>query len=275
MTLTINDLTDGGLPKVEVLLEDIDTDVETVTAYRLSGGRELKVSGIIDASVSGGGSWVDFEVPAQAATYRIEYKGAGGVPLGFSESVTVELGFTGCWMHNPFAPTGGARVVLAETAARTLSRPVPGEIVYPRGRRVGVMVTAPRRGLAGVVFDVISSDLDTADRIQAFLGDDTTILTPVICVRPGVDYAGLRVPSPLFLGVLDIAEEGVDVAWGGSVTMQRIRGDEVSRPAPGIFVPLLRRMDIDAYYATRAAIDADNLTRLDIDRNYTLAGFAG
>ena len=276
MTLAINDLTDGpdGFPKVEVLLSGLSGSVARVTAYRFSGGRELRVSGIIDVPVAGAGTWVDHEVPAQQATYRVEYFNSSGVSLGFSESVTVTLGFSGVWMHNPFAPDGGVRVDLMDTALQELSRPVPGRVVHPRGRRVGVMVSGPRHGLSGAVFDVTSHDLGTADRIQAFLGDYTTTTVPVICIRAGVDHAGLRIPSPLFLGVLDIAEEGMDVFWGGEWTRQRIQGDEVSRPAPGLFVPLLTRADLNAYYASRSAMNADNLTRLGINRRYDLAGTA-
>lgn len=275
MTLSINDLTDGGMPKVEVLLDDLDSDVATVTVYRLSRGSEHQVRGIINAPVSGGGSWVDFEVPARTATYRAEFFDHTGLSLGFSDAVTVELGYSGCWMHNPLAPTGGVRVDLALGSGESLSRPVPGQVVYPRGRRVGIAVTSPRRGLAGVPIVVTSHDLETADRIQAFLGGDASIMTPVICIRPGVDYEGLRVPSPLFLAVLDIAEEGVDVFWGGTWTKHHMQGDEAAPPAPGIFVPLLRRVDVDAYYADRDAIDAAYLRRLDIDRDYGLVGTAG
>lgn len=275
MTLTINDLTDGGAPKVEVLLTDLDGAVATVTAYRLSGGTEERVSGVIEAAVAGAGTWIDYEVPAQTATYRVEYFDAGGVSLGFSESVEITLGFSGCWMHNPLNPSGAVRVRLMDTAGASLSRPVPGAVVYPRGRRVGVVVAQPRRGLAGAVFDVYSPDLSTADKIQSFLGSDLVSLPPVICIRMGVDYSGFRVRSPLFLGVFDIAEEGLDVRFGGEATVQRITGDEVARPLPGVFVPLLRRMDLNAFYSDRATLNASYLTRLSANRSYDLAGYAG
>lgn len=276
MTLAINDLTEsGGAPKVEILATALGGDVASVTAYRLSGGAEERVSGVIRAAVAGAGTWVDFEVPAQPATYRLEYFDSGDVSLGFSESVTITLGFTGCWMHNPLAPSGAVKVTLTSEAAGSLSRPVPGSMVYPRGRRVGIMVSSTRRGLAEAVFDVNAYDLNTADKIQAFLGSDGVSLPPVICIRPGVDYSGLRVRSPLFLAVQDIPEEGRDVRWGGTSTIQRIRGDEAARPAPGIFIPLLRRMDANAFYASRAEFNAAYLTRLDANRDYSLAGFAG
>jgi hypothetical protein len=277
MTLAINDLTAGpdDPPKVEVLLTDLDAAVASVTAYRLSNGFELQVRGIIDAAVAGAGTWIDFEVPAQQATYRVEYFDDDGVSLGFSESVTVTLGFSGCWMHNPLNPGGAVKVDLMDTAGAVLSRPVPGAVVYPRGRRVGIAVAQPRRGLAGVVFDVTCHDLDTADQIQAFLGTQGNAMVPVICIRLGVDYVGLRVHSPLFLGVFDIAEEGIDVGWGGTWTRQRMQGDEAAPPAPGLFIPLLRRMDLNAYYASREDLNNDNLTRLAVNRRYDLAGVAG
>lgn len=277
MTLAINVLSDGSVtaPQVEILLTSLDGDVASVTAYRLSGTSEERVSGVIGAAVAGAGTWIDYEVPAQSATYRVQFFDAGGAELGFSESVTVELGFTGCWMHNPLNPGGAVRVVPINTAGKVLSRPVPGAIVYPRGRRVGVIVSQPRRGLSAVVFDVYAEDLATADAIQSFLGSDNVSLPPVICVRMGVDFVGFRVRSPLFLGVLNIAEEDLDLYKGGTSTIQRITGDEVARPLPGVFVPLLRRMDLNAFYATRADLNAAYLTRLAANRDYSLAGYAG
>lgn len=275
MTLQILDLTDGGVPKVEVLVTDLDAGIASVTAYRLANGFDLEVRGIIRAAVSSAGSWIDFEVPAQQATYRVEFFDSDGMSLGLSESVTVTLGYADCWMQNPLAPDGAVKVELLDTAGGVLSRPVPGSMVYPKGRRVGVAVGQPRRGLANTVFDVICRDLDTADRIQAFLGSQGNTLPPVICIRPGVEYAGLRVHSPLYLAVFDIPEEGIDVKWGGTWTRQRIQGDEAAPPAPGIFIPLLRRMDLNAYYASRADLNADNLTRLAVNRRYDIAGYAG
>lgn len=276
MTLAINDITSGPLdpPKVEVLLTGLAPEVASVTVYRISGGFTERVRGVINATVSGAGSWVDFEVPAQLSTYRAEYFDSAGDTLGFSEDAETNLGFSGCWMHNPLAPTGAVRVTLLETAGRSFSRPVPGEIMYPRGRRAGVIVTTPRRGLSGGVFDVFCPDFVSADKVQAFLGGPGVDLPPVVCIRAGLDHRGLRVRSPLFLGVLDIAEEGVDLRMRGEATIQRIQGDEVSPPAPGLFIPLLRRKDVNAFYASREDFNAAYLTRLDANRDYSLAGYS-
>jgi len=52
-------------------------------------------------------------------------------------------------------------------------------------------------------------------------------------------------------------------------------GNEVAPPAPGLLLPTLRRMDIDAAYPTRAARAAAYATRLQRDTDYSKAGFAG
>lgn len=277
MSLAINDITAGpdAPPMVEVVVTGLAPEVATVTGYRLSGGFEEVVGGIIRASVAGAGSWVDYDVPAQQATYRLKLFNAAGEPLGFTDQVSITLGFAGVWMHNPLAPTGAVRVELTAEAGRTLSRPVPGGTVRPRGRRVGVMVTGPRQGLEAADFSVHCDDLRTADRIQAFLGGPQATAVPVICIRIGVDHPGIRVQSPLYLGVLDIPEVDRTLRYGGTSTVQRIVGDEAARPAPGIFIPLLRRKDVNAFYATRSAFDAAYLTRLDANRDYSLAGYAG
>ena len=54
----------------------------------------------------------------------------------------------------------------------------------------------------------------------------------------------------------------------------RIVGDEVAPPAPGLFIPLLRAADVNAFYATAAAANAAYLTASDLNRDYSLAGYA-
>jgi hypothetical protein len=178
------------------------------------------------------------------------------------------------WLHNPLYPQGAVKVELYPTTGEKLSRPVPGSVSRPLGRRVGVVLAEPRQGVTGLTFDVIASDIETADRVQALIGDAARDLTPVVCIRLGKDDARLRVPQPLFLGVLDIAEEGVDVRWGGSTTIQRMQGDEVDPPVPGLFVPLLTAADINVSFVTAAAVNAGHARSIDVNRRYDLAGAA-
>tara|TARA_R110002020_G_scaffold48774_5_gene139039 strand:+ start:1336 stop:2265 length:930 start_codon:yes stop_codon:yes gene_type:complete len=294
----------GLLPRVEVLLENIASGVAFVTIRRTASGRTFLVRGAVLQPVTDAISVVDFECPFnRQIQYVAELFDASGISLGFTspaimgdiesggllpgedefpgEDVFPELGVIGTgvistdtWMHNPLNPDGGVRVQLMDTAARALSRPVPGGVVYPRGRRVGVMVAEPRRGVQGIVLDVFCEDLETADQIQAFLGDYSTTTVPVICVRLGLEDGRMRVPQPLFLGTNDIVEEDVNVRWGGVNTIQRITGSEVAPPAPGLFVPLLTYADLNAFYETYTAFNAAYASYLAASRDYSLAGFA-
>src|SRR5690606_7790592 len=244
-----------------------------VTVYRLAAGREFRMRGAVLAATAGSISRIDFEAPFNVpVTYRAEQFDENGVSLGFTPSATLGDVLEGLppaedlapsedlapgsfvvgtglmsaetWMHNPLNPQGAVKVNLLDTAARSFSRPVPGEVSYPRGRRVGVMLSEPRRGLSGAVFDVWCDTFAEADAVQALIGSFTGSSVPVICVRTGSDNT-VRASMPLFLGVLDITEEDWTVRHGGEVTLQRIQGDEVDPPIPGLFVPLLTRANLN------------------------------
>lgn len=261
----------------------------------------MQVRGMVLLPVSGAVSRIDFEVPFNAVvSYRAELFDESGVSLGFTEPAVLGETFTGLapsedllpgslypeeslsgsgvispftWMHNPLAPEGAVRVSMLDSAAAGISRPTPGTVVYPRGRRVGVMVSEPRRGLSGFVADVYCDSLEDADRVQAMLGDYNTTTVPVLCIRPGLDF-NARITSPLFLGVNDMVEEDWDVRMGAEGTVQRIKGDEVSPPVPGLFIPLLTYADIASFYSSYATFNAAYASYLAASRDYSLAGSA-
>lgn len=262
-------------PFVEVLIDDLVPEADSITVYRLAAGREFQVRGAVRASTVGAFTRIDFEIPFNVpVTYRAEIFDAAGVSMGFTDSATTTLVCADTWMHNPLNPGGGVKVQLLSTAASKLSRPVPGEVSYPLGRRVGVMLSEPRRGLSGAVFDVLTMTNADADLVQDLIGSVSRSLVPVICIRVGSNNP-MRVAMPLFLGVSDIPEEDVSVRYGQEATAQRIAGDEVDPPIPGLFIPLLTRADLNAFFSTRSVLNAGGLTRLDINRLYSLAGTAG
>lgn len=280
---TLTGFTDmNPCPRVEVFFPALAVGTATVTVYRMSGGREYKVRGAVDAVTAGSLSRIDFEAPAVAASYRAEMFDGAGLSLGFTDSASIMLGFEDSVLHNPTAPAGAVKVStgagqsgITSDSARSLSRPVPGSVSYPIGRSVGVIIAEPRRGLAGLVLGVRCSTIADADAVQALLGGYDDRKVPVVCIRLGMKDQGVRIPQPLFLGVLDIAEQGLDVFYGGSQTRQVMQGDEVAPPVPGLYVPLLRRKDINAFFATRAAVKASALTRAAVNRRYDLAGYGG
>jgi len=243
-----------------------------VDVYRSALGRELRMRGGFQAAVSGALTRIDFEIPFNTpVTYWAEMFDVAGLSLGMTDRTTTTLYSTLTWMHNPLDPRGAVQVEMADTAARSFSRPSGGEIVHPLGRSFGVVISSGRSGLRDLVMDCYTATLEDADKVQAMFGTYSRGFVPVACIRVG---STMRVPKPLFLGVLDAVEEDVDIRYGGTFTAHRLTGDEVSPPTPALVVPLLTRADLNSYYPTRAALNADHVSRLEVNRHYSLAGTA-
>lgn len=295
---------DAPCPRVEVYFPTLDGDAATLTVFRTAAGRTHEVRGAVRAATAGSFTRIDFECPFNIlVSYRAEMFDADGISLGFTDATVLpdvidgpvpdddlypsdfffpEEGLIGTgllsaysWLHNPLDPQGAVRVSAVETTGRSLSRPVNGVVSRPMGRRVGVMLSRGRGGLTGFTYDIYAPDLVSADKVQAMLGDYVSSAVPVLCLRVGGFESNMRIPKPLFLGVLDIAEEDLDIRNGGTATIQRMTGDEVAPPVPGLFIPLLTNADLNAYYASNAALMADNLSNGATNRRYDLAGFAG
>lgn len=289
-------------PRVEVFFEDFTPGTTHVTVYRLAGGREFQVRGAVMAPTGGTLTRIDFEVPFnRAVTYRAEQFDAAGLSLGFTPSSTlgdvleglppaVDLAPEGdlppgvttvgtglisreTWVHNPLNPQGALRVELGGGSAQQVLRSTPGVISRPLGRRVGVVLSEPRQGVTGIMLDVRTSTAEDADAVQAMFGDSG--MPPVVCIRLGSNYGIMRVPQPLFLSAMTVPELDINYQWGGGEISHPVEGDEVDPPIPGLFIPLLTRADLNAFFATRAALNAGALTRVGINRLYELAGTAG
>lgn len=273
-TLTV--YTDANpMPRVEVLFPALDPDAAFVTVYRMAEGREYKVRGAVKAPTVGTLTRIDSEVPfGIPVTYRAEMFDSSQNSLGFTGATSGTVDSTDTWVHNPLDPSGGVRVTFLSSAAKDLSRPVEGSTFYPLGRRVGVVISGQRRGLSGVVLDCLTDSISDANKFAALVGSYSTTTVPVMCFRVGSNST-MRIPRVFFVSVLDPREREIDLHSGGSAIEWGLMGDEVSPPAAGIIIPLLTRADINAYYATNAALAADNLTRLDVNRRYDLAGSAG
>jgi len=260
-------------PRAEVLFTAFAPGTATVTVYRKAAGREYEMRGAIRAEVAGALTRIDTEIPYNGVPveYRAEMFDSAGVPLGSTSSGTVTLYIAETCLHNPLDPQGAVQVVMADTAAGSISRPVLGSVVRPKGRRVGVVISETRGGVTGLNMDCYTLTDADADKVAALVGtyDDET--TPVLCLRIGMGMK-MRIPTPLFAAVLDPKEEAFDLRFGGEAIVWRMQGDEVSPPAPGVFIPLLTNADLNAYYLTNAALKADNATNLAANRRYDLIG---
>lgn len=261
-------------PFVEVFIDDLIPEAASVTVYRLAAGREFEMRGAVRAPTAGAFTRIDFEIPFNTlVTYRAELFDAAGESLGFTDSASTTLLCADTWMHNPLNPAGAVKVFFGEDQAWSVTRPTPGVVSRPLGRRVGVVLSEPRYGVVDLGLVVRTSTDADADGVQAMMGDNG--MPPIVCIRLGSQDQRLRVPQPLFLSALSVTEMDMDHRWGGTELAHDLRGDEVDPPIPGLFVPLLTRADLNAFYSSRSAMNAGGLMRLDLNRKYDLAGTAG
>lgn len=268
----LSDVTEA--PFVEVFVDDLVPEAASVTVYRLAAGREFQMRGAVRAATAGAFTRVDFEVPFNTVvTYRAELFDAAGVSLGFTDSASITLDVADSWMHNPLDPAGAVRVILGDEGGWSVTRPTPGVVSRPLGRRVGVVLSEPRHGVTGAQLVVRTSGEDDADRVQAMVGDRG--MPPVVCIRLGSNDQRLRLPQPLFLSALSVTEVDMDYRWGGSELAHRFEGDEVDPPVPGLFVPLLTAADINVSFTTASVLNSEHLIAADVNRRYDLAGAAG
>jgi hypothetical protein len=262
-------------PRVLIAYTSFEPGTAFVTVYRIAGGRTFRVRGAVMAAVAGGLSRFDYEAPfGLELFYRAEMFDASGVSLGFTAASSVRLDVLETWVHNPLDPAGATTVAFRDNALRELTRPSEGQVYYPQGRRVGVVVSGQRRGLSGVVLDLIVDSVAQANKFQAIAGGGyDSMLPPVGCFRVGAADR-VRVPKPLFASLLEVSEQDMNYVLGGTQITFAVTGDEVVPPAEALVIPLLTRGDVDAFYNSRAAVKADNLTRGDVSRRYELAGSA-
>lgn len=272
---TITQFLDAApMPRVEALFSSFAAGTATVTVYRLADGREYQMRGGVRAVTAGALTRIDQEIPfGVSVSYRAEMFNAAGASLGFTDAASTTMDVADTWLHNPLNPAGGVKVQFVDTAARQLDRPVAGNVYYPQGRRVGVVIGGERSGLQGTVLDVVTDSIEDADKVRDLIGGYSTTTVPVLCFRIGANDR-VRLPRPFFAAVLNISEQDMNYVLGGSQIVHAMKGDEVSPPSPGLFIPLLTRADLNAFYATRAALNGDNLTRLATNRRYDLAGTA-
>jgi hypothetical protein len=155
-------------------------------------------------------------------------------------------------------------------SANNLARPIPGVVVWPEGAPVGRVIGGQRQGLTQVPVNVKLSSTADSDTFANMFGSYTQSFPPVLCIRtPG---PAPRIPRLLFAACLQPHEviSGINrlIVWQMTI-------DEVAPVSPGLIIPALRREDIDAAYATRAARAAAYATRVARDTDFTLAGLAG
>lgn len=266
------------MPRVTVLFTSLPAGVATVIVWRSTGGRSTAVRGGYQVPVAGPLGLVDVEAPAVPCTYFAQLFDSGGNSLGFTGTSVITPTMPDTWIHNPFNPAGATRVRVAAATGATVAGQNPLQVYYPAGRRAGVAIAGARRGIANANVVVYGDTIAQSDALDAMFGtsDGDLGLPPFVCVRfSSAIVSRIRLPQPLFLAVPAPTQTPVNLLAGGTRIGWDISGAEVDPPAAALAQALLRRKDINAYFATRAAFNASYATRFAANTDYNLAGFAG
>lgn len=273
---------DAPCARVGVLLESLPAGAVAATVWRSHEGRESRVSGAIGIVVSGVVSAVDYEAPLDVdLAYRVQFFGASGVELGWSDSATTRVvsphwddGLPRILIHNPLDPRSAVWVSPGAGFAAVVSRPTPGETRWSHGSRLGIVQSSTRHGLTGVPLDVVTDTFEAGQRFDDLFGTPDTPRLPVLCIRIPGSLRFTRLPVMWFAAVLEPTSYP-DMGMGTDTVVWRLVGDQVDRPVPTLVIPVLRRVDVAAYYPSRQAVMDANPTRLSVARRFEIAGSGG
>lgn len=263
-------------PRVLVAFPSLASGTQTVNVYRTAEGRTFKVRGGVNLFAVGGASVMDFECPVGVtASYQAEQFNAAGTSLGFTDQASTTIPASvvpdSSWVivHQPLSPALSILGQLDGDTAADVVNTVPGSLATPEGGTVPLWIGGQRLGVSNMRLSVVAQSYADADEFRSMFGDYNTNFPAIVCVRT---IPPVRFPRLLFAAVAELHEttdyiNGL-VTFGLTVT-------EAAPPSPGLILPTLRRIDIDAAYATRDAMDAAYATRFAEDSDYSLAGLAG
>ena len=272
---------DNPCLRVGIFDDAVPAGVAFATVHRsIEGAPETDVRDAIKVAVSGAFSRFDYEAPMDVdLTYRLQWFDAAGDEAGYSNAVTTRV--VGPWfadgrarvlLHNPLDPRTAVWVGLDESSVPSVSRPVPGEVRWGHGQRLGMVSASRRRGLVGVTLGLVTETVEDADRFDALFGTAGTSRLPVLCIRIPASLARTRLPSVWFAAVLEPVAEP---HWATDTVIWRMTADQVESPVPTLVIPSLTLADIAAYYPTLQAVADDNATLLQLSRRFELAGSGG
>ncbi|TAJ46364.1 MAG: hypothetical protein EPO52_17680 [Herbiconiux sp.] len=265
-------------PRVLVTFPTVAATTATIDVSKVVEGRSFPVRGGIGLYAVGGAYVMDSE-PALGVpnTYRAEMFTAAGVSLGFTDAAVATITLTDVLrdtsemvISQPLKPSLAIRASMGGDTAGQVVRSIPAEVVFPEGATVGVGIGGQLRGIVDMPLEVVCETTADADELISMFGGYTSSFPPVLCIRTG---APVRLPRLLFASCSEIVETTI---YAADVRVRfQLKVTEVAPPAPGLVLPSLRRMDIDAAFATRAARAAAYASRLARDTDYTKAGLAG
>lgn len=258
-------------PRIEVVFPPMP-GVDRLSIYRRAGDRVMKVRGGQLRSAAGGVAVLDREAPfGVPSAYRAEMFDASGTSLGFTDSGTAQLNFSGVVVSSPLEPSLWMNWNPAEGFGAEVVSPAAGARYLPSGAArptwIGPRRTSPEGlDLSGMVDTWAQSDL-----FDSMLGTEDVPRIPVLLFRTPRKY---RIPPVLFVQV-DVVRRNTGAPVGDEFTEFPVTGWEVEPPAPGLVEPSLTWADVAAYYETWDEAAADNESWLALSRRYDLIGLGG
>jgi hypothetical protein len=240
----VYDPTTAPSVRVSYAASDLHPLVHHVTAYRIVENVATSVRTAIDLFAVGGVVFDDAETPIGAtATYRLQQYDSAGVELGYATTPSVVTipspNPVYAWISDPLNPASAVRVVLAETAARNRTRPIPGTL-HKVGMRT-VALVGQRGLLEQLPMDFFTETLVDRDRVDALITETSGLVlirtAPPVPI-PRLLYCWAANASPIELDPFGNEEA---TAWANTV-------EEVS-PTEGavLSIPNNWQIYIDAF----------------------------
>lgn len=266
----------GPVPRVEVVVDpaDLITDTATATFTRRAENRTFEVRGGVDRSAGSTIVAMDFEAPfGVESLFEARCHDEDGVYMGTVQLDTATLDYAGTVIQQPLNPKLCTEVQLLRATAAAVTRPTPGELVYPENEPLAKLIgLGPRRGVTGLDLEILADTHEIADALQATLGTYESPQLQMWLVRTPPP---MRIPRVFFCAVPELVELEVNNHLGGSRVRFVASVTESRPPAPGLSPAVLRYSDIEAVYASYSDIEAVYTLYSDIQRDQSLVGAAG
>lgn len=258
---------------VDVPVVEFPAGSVTVSLQSTCGGRTITVRGGQRLPATAPMIVLDpepgFGVPT---SYTVLGFDAGGNLVGSWPVGSVTVDFAQSVVQQPLDPRLSTVVDWRDETAFELVRETPGSLVYPQGQALpGLVGLGPRRGLSGVVLDIVTETFAAAQALQTTLGVDGAPQLPVWLVRTPPEVG---LPPVFFCHVPQLSRLDTYRHTGTEFTHFRATVSEVRPPAAGVSAAVLTYSDVGVFFTSYAALGAAYATYSDIARDTSLIGAA-
>lgn len=258
---------------VDVPVVEFPAGSVTVSVQSTCEGRTIAVRGAQRLPATSPIIVLDPEPGLMVPTsYTVLGYDASGHVIGSRPIGSTTVLFDQAVIQQPLDPRLSAVVDWRDGTTDELVRESPGDPAFPSGQVLPVLVgLGPRRGLQGVVLDMVVESPTDAAQLQASLGTYDMPQLPVWLVRtpPNIDL-----PRVFFCHVPKLSKLDTYRHTGTGFTHFRTVVDEVRPPAPGISASVLTHSDMKVFFTTHTQVKAAYATHSDIKRDTSLVGAA-